>query len=124
MLGEWGAKIISYKQIYRRQKELNKPLEVKYSKDKPVDIAIDSTGIKAFNRGEWIRQKWAVMKGWVKLHITCDITNHIIISVQVTDEHEADGKEFCRLVDGTKDTVGKIGRVFSDSAYDSRANFN
>jgi len=38
----------------------------------------------------------------VKLHITCDITNHIIINVQVTDEHEADGKEFSKLVDGAK----------------------
>gem|GEM_PF-1822336 len=59
MLGEWGARISSYTQICRRQKELNIPLGVKYSKDKPVDIAIGSTGIKAFNRGEWIRQKWA-----------------------------------------------------------------
>ena len=48
----------------------------------------------------------------VKLHITYDITNHIIISVQVTDEDEADGKEFSKLVDGAKDVVGKIGSVF------------
>ena len=47
--GIWGARIPSYTQIWRRQKELNVPLGVKY--DKPVDIAVDSTGIKAFNRG-------------------------------------------------------------------------
>jgi hypothetical protein len=122
--GIWGAMIPSYTQICRRQKELNVPLGVKYDKDKPVDIAIDSTGIKAFNRGEWIRQKWAVRRGWVKLHITCDISNHLITSVQVTDEHESDGKEFGKLVDGAKDTVGKVSRVFGDSAYDSRAIFN
>ena len=118
--GIWGARIPSYTQICRRQKELNVPLGVKY--DKPVDIAIDSTGIKAFNRG--IRQKRVVRRGWVKLHITCDIDNHLIISVQVTDEHDSDGKEFGKLVDGAKDTVGRINRVFGDSAYDSRANFN
>ena len=28
------------------------------------------------------------------------------------------------LVDGAKDTVGKVSRVFGDSAYDSRAIFN
>ncbi|MGC8558697.1 MAG: hypothetical protein ACP5NC_06890 [Nitrososphaeria archaeon] len=28
----------------------------------------------------------------IKLHITCDISNHMITSVQITDEHEADGK--------------------------------
>ncbi|MDG7045114.1 MAG: transposase [Nitrososphaerota archaeon] len=90
--GIWGARIPSYIQICRRQKELNVPLGVKY--DKPVDIAADSTGIKAFNRGEWIRQKWAVRRGWIKLHITCDIDNHLITSVEVTDEHDSDGKEF------------------------------
>jgi len=124
MLGEWGARIPSYTQICRRQKELNIPLGVKYSNDKLVDIAINSTGIKAFNRGEWIRQKWALRMGWVKLHITFDITNHIIISVQITYEHEADGKEFSKLVDGAKDIIGKISSVFGDSAYDSRTTFN
>ncbi|MGC8660919.1 MAG: transposase [Nitrososphaeria archaeon] len=82
--GIWGARIPSYTQICRRQKELKVPLGVKY--DKPVDIAIDSTGIKAFNRG--VRQKWAIRRGWVKLHIICDIANRLITSVQVTDKSE------------------------------------
>ena len=69
--------------------------------DKSVDIAINSTGIKAFNRGEWMRQKGAVRRGWVKLHITCDISNHLITSVQITDEHEADGKVFGKLAQRT-----------------------
>jgi len=121
--GIWGARIPPYTQICRRQKELNVPLGVKYDRDKPVDIAIDSTGIKAFNRGGWMRQKWAVRRGWVKPHITCDISNHLITSVQVTDEHDSDGKEFGKLVDGAKDTTGKISRIFGDSAYDSRGIF-
>ncbi|MGC8662140.1 MAG: hypothetical protein ACP5TZ_06545 [Nitrososphaeria archaeon] len=37
-----------------QQKGLNVPLGVTYEKDKPLDIAIGSTGIKAFSR---IRQK-------------------------------------------------------------------
>ncbi len=121
--GEQGY-LLTLKYAGGRQKELNIPLGIKYDKEKPVEIAIDSTGIKAFNRGEWIRQKWAVRRGWIRLHITCDISNHTITSVQITDEHEADGKEFSKLVDGAKDTVGKVSRVFGDTAYDSRANFN
>jgi hypothetical protein len=39
-----------YTQIRRRQKELI-PLGVKYDKDRPVEITVDSTGIKAFNKG-------------------------------------------------------------------------
>ncbi|MEM0272732.1 MAG: transposase [Thermoprotei archaeon] len=82
--GIWGARIPSYTQICRRQKGLKVPLGVKYDKDNPVDIAVDSSGIKIFNRGEWIRQKLAMRRGWVKLHISCDIANHL--SVEVTDE--------------------------------------
>ncbi|MEM0096957.1 MAG: hypothetical protein QXY52_01690 [Conexivisphaerales archaeon] len=44
-------------------------------------------------------------RGWVKLHISCDIANHL--SVEVTDEHTADGKEFSKLVNSAMDTVGK-----------------
>ncbi|MEM3556793.1 MAG: hypothetical protein QW839_02700 [Conexivisphaerales archaeon] len=36
----------------------------------------------------------------------------------------ADGKEFSKLVNGAMDTVGKVNKVFGDSAYDSRDNFN
>ncbi|MDG7048219.1 MAG: hypothetical protein JRN61_04525 [Nitrososphaerota archaeon] len=41
-----------------------------------------------------------------------------ITSVRVTDG--SDGKEFSKLVDGAKDTVGKGKQIFGDSAYDSR----
>ncbi|MDG7044874.1 MAG: transposase [Nitrososphaerota archaeon] len=58
---------------------------------------MDSTGIKAFNRGEWIRQKRAVRREWIKLHVTCDTANSLITSVQVIDEHESDGKELGKL---------------------------
>ncbi len=94
--GIWNARIPSYSQICRRQKKLGIPINVNYAG--PVDIAIDSTGIKAFNREEWMRQKWAVRRGWIKLHITCDVANHVITSVKVTTEHEADGKQFNDLV--------------------------
>ncbi|MEM3249433.1 MAG: hypothetical protein QXL00_06650, partial [Conexivisphaerales archaeon] len=58
-----------------------------------------------------------VRRGWVKLHISCDIANHL--SVEVTDEHTANGKEFSKLVNGAMD---KVNKVFGDSAYDSRDN--
>ena len=36
-------------------------------------IAIDSTGIKVTNRGEWIRHKWKVKRGYLKIHLAVDI---------------------------------------------------
>jgi len=122
--GMWNAKIPSYSQICRRQKKLGIPINLKHDEKGPVDIAIDSTGIKVFNRGEWMRQKWAVRRGWIKLHITCDVANHVITSVKITNENESDGKQFSELVNNARENVGKIGKIYGDTAYDSRANFN
>ena len=32
-------------------------------------IAIDSTGIKVSNRGEWIKHRWNVKRGYLKIHV-------------------------------------------------------
>ncbi|MEM3556319.1 MAG: hypothetical protein QW839_00265 [Conexivisphaerales archaeon] len=54
--GIWGARIPSYTQICRRQKGLKVQLGVKYDKDNPVDIAVDSsrysTGVNGSGRSE------------------------------------------------------------------------
>ena len=33
------------------------------------EIAIDSSGIKVTNKREWIRHKWKVKRGYLKMHI-------------------------------------------------------
>ena len=55
-------------------------------------IAIDSTGIKVTNRGEWIRHKWKVKRGYLKIHIAVDIKRKRILSLDVTSEQVHDGK--------------------------------
>ena len=49
-------------------------------------IAIDSTGIKVSNRGEWIRHKWNVKRGYLKIHLAVDIKKKRILSLHVTSE--------------------------------------
>ena len=36
-------------------------------------IALDTTGIKVVNRAEWIRHKWNVSRGYLKIHVAVDI---------------------------------------------------
>ncbi len=50
-------------------------LEIKINEKLGNDIviALDSTGIKVANRGEWIRHKWHVRKGYLKIHVAVDI---------------------------------------------------
>jgi hypothetical protein len=38
-----------------------------------IVIALDSTGIKLANRGEWMHHKWHVRKVYLKIHIAVDI---------------------------------------------------
>ena len=39
------------------------------SRKDEIVLAIDSTGIKVANRGEWMRQKWQKRRGFLKIHV-------------------------------------------------------
>ena len=87
-------------------------------------IAIDSTGIKVSNRGEWIRHKWNVKRGYLKIHVAVDIKTKRILSLHVTSEQVHDGKVLPKLVDDiTIKNNKEIDTAIMDGAYDSNKNF-
>jgi IS5 family transposase len=87
-------------------------------------IAIDSTGIKVSNRGEWMRHKWNVKRGYLKIHVAVDIKKKRILSLIVTSEQVHDGKLLPKLVDDITIKNNKIiDMTIADSAYDSNNNF-
>jgi hypothetical protein len=59
-----------------------------------VIIAVDSTGIKVTNRGQWMQDKWNVKnkKGYLKIHVVVDIKTKQILALEVTDEKVHDSK--------------------------------
>lgn len=85
-------------------------------------IALDSTGIKVANRGEWMRHKWHVRKGYLKIHVAVDIKKKRILSLEVTSEEIHDGKMLKKLVDNTSENNDVKG-VLADGMYDSNNNF-
>ncbi|HEY6536515.1 MAG TPA: transposase [Candidatus Nitrosocosmicus sp.] len=111
------------------------------SKDEYIVIAIDSTGIKVTNRGQWMQDKWKIRKkGYLRIHVAVNIKTKKILAIRVTDEHVHDSKELPGLVDGviksnnmtttTTTTAAAaaaaaatIGRLFADGAYDSNDMF-
>ena len=112
-----------YTTINRRINRLNIKIKDTDSKNKElkneyVVIAIDSTGIKVTNRGQWMKEKWNVRnnkKGYLKIHIAVNIKSKKILSIRVTDEHIHDSKELPELVDKiiksddmTTTTIGKL----------------
>ena len=87
-------------------------------------IAIDSTGVKVTNRGEWIRHKWKVKRGYLKIHIAVDIKKKRILSLQVTSEQVHDGKILPELVDDITIKQNKVVETaIMDGAYDNNKNF-
>jgi hypothetical protein len=97
------------------------------SKDEYIVIAIDSTGIKVTNRGQWMREKWHIKKrGYLKIHIAVNIKTKKILSMKVTDEHVHDSKALPVLVENIikSDNMLSVGKLFGDGAYDGNHIFS
>ena len=60
---------------------------------------MDASGIKVANRGEWIRHKWKVKRGYLKIHIAVDVKRKKILALKVTDEKVGDGQMLKPLVE-------------------------
>jgi Transposase DDE domain len=87
-------------------------------------IAIDSTGLKVTNRGEWIRHKWKVKRGYLKIHIAVDIKRKRILSLDVTSEQVHDSQVLPVLIEDITIKQNKIvNTVIADGAYDNNNNF-
>ncbi len=117
--------IPNYTTINRRINRLNIKIEnttdSKEFKDEYIIIAIDSTGIKVTNRGQWMADKWKIRKkGYLKIHIAVNVKTKKILSMKVTDEQVHDSKALRGLVDEAvkSDNMISIGKLFADGAYE------
>jgi IS5 family transposase len=115
--------IPDYSTISRRINRLGIKINEKLGND--IVIALDNTGIKISNHGEWMRHKWHVRKGYLKIHVAVDIKRKRILSLEVTSEEVHDGKMLRRLVDNASSAAGgnHVKGVLADGLYDSNNNF-
>jgi IS5 family transposase len=115
--------IPDYSTISRRINKLDIKINERLGND--IVIALDSTGIKVANRGEWIRHKWHVRKGYLKIHVAVDIKKKRILSLEVTSEEVHDGKMLTKLVDNASHAAGgnRVKGIVADGMYDSNKNF-
>ena len=116
-----------YSNIWRRGTQLKHNIpETISSSDDPVVIAVDSTGIKVTNRGEWMREKWKIHRGWIKVHLAVDVKTKEIVAIEVTDERVSDGSKFNSIIDQAEENLSgrKIKEALGDGAYDRREIFD
>ncbi len=109
--------VISYSQIRRRLKKL--PLSFK-CKSRNLVVGCDGTGVKVSNRGEWIRHKWKVRRGWIKVVIMGDIDGNIV-DIRIGNEN-LDEKSASRGM--IRKNKSHIDKVLMDGIHDCEDTFN
>jgi len=119
-----GLTVPDYSTINRRINKISIDLEDSLIKsNEPVSIAVDASGVKVHNGGDWIRKVWKVKKGYLKIHFAVNVKTKQVVAMDVSSEKIHDGKRLKRLVNKAKKNV-RVKRVLGDGAYDSRSNFN
>ena len=125
----------SYSQINRRVNNLDidsgrSSSELDGDNDNLI-MAVDSTGIKVTNRGQWMHDKWDAQnkkKGYLKTHVAVNIKTKEILALEVTDERVYDGRVMDKLIEhvlksNDNGPAIKFKSVLADGAYDSNENF-
>ncbi|MCB6180224.1 IS5 family transposase, partial [Rhodobacter sp. Har01] len=109
-----------YTTLCRRQKTL--AVQISYRRaDGPLNLLVDSTGIKFLGDGEWQARKHGIQgrRQWRKVHLAMDTATSDISAVEFTPNIDGDSPVLPELLDqipGGED----IGTVTADGAYDTR----
>ena len=109
-----------YSTLCRRQKTLK--VQIPYRRaDGPLNLLVDSTGIKFLGDGEWQARKHGVQgrRQWRKVHLAMDIATSDIRAVEFTPSREGDSPVLPDLL-GQIPEDEDIGTVTADGAYDTR----
>ncbi len=115
---DWAAP--DFSTLCRRQKTLNVSLPYRGGTG-PLNLLIDSTGIKSEGEGEWNARKHGGPKRriWRKIHIGVDEETLEVRAVEVTTSNIGDAPMLPELLDQIPPGQN-IGSVTADGAYDTR----
>jgi hypothetical protein len=95
---------------------LNKlELSVKVDKSKTYRVAVDATGNKLSNRGEYIRHKWKVKRGWIKVSVIIDRFTKELLDIELALEDCTDEELAKKHLANLQDV--KIEDFAGDGAY-------
>ncbi len=99
-----------------RRRRTAEVTDFRWPRKGPVDLVIDSTGLKFFGAGEWARAKHGESRrSWRKLHLSVNPDDNEIIAFELTDDDTSDVSMNGELVAASG---GNIRSVIADGAYD------
>ena len=103
--------------INEREKQ---SLNVNIPEGKCLNVAVDATGLKMSNDGEYRTAKYGKIKVWVKLHSNVNISTHEVVNIEITKNDVGDSKRFKALIEPIKDSINS---VHGDKGYDTQRDF-
>jgi hypothetical protein len=107
-----------YTSLAKRATKLGVSLDVRKHTG-PIDVVVDSTGLKVFGEGEWKMRKHGKTKRrtWRKVHLAINPGTHEIEAETMTENSCDDAGQTDDLLDQVKE---KVGKFYGDGAYDQR----
>jgi len=109
--------VIDYSQICRRVNSLD--IRFKTVEENLV-VAVDGSGEKVSNRGEWITKKWKVRRGWIKV-VIMGTPKGKIIDIRVGNQKLDERKSARGMIRKNHKIIKK---VIMDGLHDCRDTFN
>ena len=104
--------------LSRRGNGLTLRPKPKSKNDNPLQLIMDSTGLKIFGEGEWLEQKHKTKRkrrSWRKLHLGLDIVSGQIVCSDLTQDDVGDPTA---LPDPLDQVDGPVDLLLADGAYD------
>jgi len=110
--------IPDYTSLAKRAAKLGVVLDVR-KHNGPIDVVVDSTGLKVFGEGEWKMRKHGKSKRrtWRKLHLAVNPDTHEIEAETLTENSCDDASQVDDLLD---QVAGSLEAFYGDGAYDQR----
>lgn len=113
--------IPDYTSLAKRAAKLGVVLDVRKRRG-PIDVVVDSTGLKVFGEGEWKTRTHGKSKRrtWRKLHLTVNPDTHEIEAETLTENSRDDASQVDDLLD---QATNKVDGFYGDGAYDKRKTY-
>ena len=109
--------VISYTQICRRVNSLEINFEI--NEDNLI-VAGDGSGEKSTKRGGWMREKWKVKKGWIKV-VILGTPDGKVVDIRVGTEALDERASVRGMI---KNNHNKINKIILDGLHDCRKTFD
>jgi transposase len=90
-----------------------------------TDFAVDSSGFSTTSYVRWFDVKYGKDEDWhdwIKMHLMCGTTTHIVTSVELSRARSHDSPYFKPLVDATARSGFNMQEISADKGYTSAAN--